>query len=136
MAAGSAFTEAQRHRVDEAVAAARRQSGLAFSVYVGDPADGADAGSDTAGAKREAAERLFASVAGQHENAVLVMVAPGRRYLEIVTAPAVRERLSDRACALATLSMTSSFSGGDLVGGIVSGLRMLADAAVAPSGQR
>ena len=126
MAAGEAFTEAQRHRVEEAVAAARRQSGLAFSVYVG----------DTDGESRPMAERLHASVAGERADAVLLLVAPGQRRLEIVTDPAVRDRLPDRTCALATLSMTSSFSGGDLVGGIVNGLRMLADGAVGTSAER
>jgi hypothetical protein len=32
-------------------------------------------------------------------------------------------------CALAALGMRAAFSGGDLTGGIVTGLRMLADAA-------
>ncbi|MDQ6650329.1 MAG: DUF5130 domain-containing protein [Actinomycetota bacterium] len=126
MAAGSAFTDAQRHRVDEAVAAAREQTGLAFSVFVG----------DLDGEPRPMAERLHAAVAGEGDEAVLLLVAPGQRRLEIVTTPGARERLPDRACALATLSMTSSFAGGDLVGGIVSGLRMLADGSASTPADR
>ena len=60
---------------------------------------------------------------------VLVLVAPGDRQLEIVTGKESSRRLSDRSCALAALSMTTAFSGGDLVGGIVAGLRMLAESA-------
>jgi hypothetical protein len=35
----------------------------------------------------------------------------------------------DRVAALAVLSMTSAFSGGDLAGGVVDGLRQMAEAA-------
>ena len=51
------------------------------------------------------------------------------RQLEIVTGKESSRRLSDRSCALAALSMTTSFAGGDLVGGIVTGVRMLAESA-------
>ena len=49
--------------------------------------------------------------------------------LHIVTGPESAKRLPNRACALAALAMRASFANGDLVGGIVTGLRMLADAA-------
>ncbi|GAC1326188.1 MAG: hypothetical protein NVSMB13_10660 [Mycobacteriales bacterium] len=126
MAAGEAFTEAQRHRVEEAVAAARQQSGLAFSVYVGDPD----------GESRPMAERLHAAVAGDDADAVLLLVAPGQRRPEIATDPAVSKRLPALTSALSTLSMTGSVSCGDLVGGIVSGLRMLADGVASTPGER
>ena len=61
------------------------------------------------------------------------MVSPGDGLLEIVTGAESARRLSDRACALAALSMTTSFAGGDLVGGIVTGVRMLAEAAGQPA---
>jgi len=60
---------------------------------------------------------------------VLVAVSPGQRVLHIVTGTESATRLPNRACALAALGMRASFSGGDLVGGIVTGLRMLADSA-------
>jgi hypothetical protein len=56
-------------------------------------------------------------------------VSPGQRLLHIVTGPDSARRLPNRACALAALAMRASFANGDLVGGIVTGLRMLADAA-------
>ena len=60
---------------------------------------------------------------------MLLLVAPGDRQLEIVTGKESSRRLSDRSCALAALSMTTAFSGGDLVGGIVTGVRMLSESA-------
>jgi hypothetical protein len=49
-----------------------------------------------------------------------------------VTGEESARRLSDRSCALAALSMTTAFAGGDLTGGIVTGVRMLGDAAGKP----
>jgi uncharacterized membrane protein YgcG len=119
---GDAFTNDQLRDIERVVETATEQSGLTFSVYIG----GAD------GDIRDAAERLHASLGAGSSSAVLVMVSPGDRLLEIVTGEASARRLSDRACALAALSMTTSFAGGDLAGGIVTGVRMLADAAGKP----
>ena len=44
----------------------------------------------------------------------------------------LRGRLSDRDCALAALSMTSSFTGGDLAGGVLQGVRMLGQRTAVP----
>jgi uncharacterized membrane protein YgcG len=99
-----------------------------FSVFVG-PVEGEI---------RDHAERLHDALGPRAANGVLVLVAPGDRQLEIVTGKQSSRRLSDRACALAALSMTTSFAGGDLVGGIVTGLRMLSEAAgrELPAGSR
>jgi len=118
--AGSAFTTGQVERLDHAAAVAGEQSGLLFSIVIG-PAEGDG---------REDAERLLAGVVdGRAVGAVLVLVDPGARRLEIVTNAIARRRVDDQACALAALSMTTSFTVGDLVGGVVTGLRMLAEAA-------
>jgi uncharacterized membrane protein YgcG len=119
---GEAFTNEQFRSIERVVETATGETGLGFSVYIG----GAD------GDIRDAAERLHASIGAGAGNAVLVMVSPGDRLLEIVTGAESARRLSDRACALAALSMTTSFAGGDLVGGIVTGVRMLAEAAGQP----
>ncbi|MGH3727353.1 MAG: DUF5130 family protein [Micromonosporaceae bacterium] len=116
---GGPFTTRQLLRIDEALAAADRETGLTFSVYVG-PLD--------EGTTREHAERLHDRIAG-HEAAVLLAVSPNQRVLEIVTGEQSDKRLPRQACALAALSMTASFGGGDLAGGIVTGLRMLTDQA-------
>lgn len=114
--AGSPFTSRQLARLDEALTLSSKEAGLGFSIYVG----------ELAPPSRAHAEQLFERLS---DDAVLVAVSPGDRRLHIVTGPTSAERLPNRACALAALAMRASFANGDLVGGIVIGLRMLADAA-------
>jgi Domain of unknown function (DUF5130) len=119
--AGDAFTARQREEIVRAIDTAREGSGLTYSVFVG----GLD------GDTRAAARRLHAAL--DHSNdAVLVAVDPGGRRLEIVTGPASGKLLDDRACALAAVSMTSSFAAGDLAGGITRGVLMLGEHARHP----
>jgi uncharacterized membrane protein YgcG len=115
---GEAFPHDQIRDIERVVETACDQTGLIFSVCIG----GAD------GDIRDEAERLHAALGPSASDAVLVVVSPGDRLLEIVTGEQSARRLSDRACALAALSMTTSFAGGDLVGGIVTGIRMMAEA--------
>ena len=119
MPSGEAFTDTQVREISRACASASQESGLHYSVYIG-PVDG-----DI----RDHAERLHAALGVLSNRAVLVLVAPQDRQLEIVTGKESSRRLSDRSCALAALSMTTSFSGGDLVGGIITGVRMLSESA-------
>jgi len=49
--------------------------------------------------------------------------------MEIVTGGESARRIPNRVAGLAALAMRGSFSSGDLTGGIVTGLRQLADAA-------
>ena len=125
MAAGKpALPERTQQRIQAAIESCRSQNGLDVSVLVGDLV------LDDLGQFRAAAERLHAALGEERAlSAVLVVVAPGQRRLEIVTGPKVRRRVPDRVCALAALSMTTAFSGGDLAGGIVDALRQFADAA-------
>jgi uncharacterized membrane protein YgcG len=74
------------------------------------------------------AERLLAAAGPDSDEGVVIHVDPTVRRVEVVTGKEAARRLSDASCGLATLSMSSSFSGGDLVGGLVTGLRMLGDA--------
>jgi len=117
-AAEGPFSPRQLFRLDEALSAADRETGLTFSVYVGELAE----------PTRATVERLLEQLPDPDES-VLLAVSPGQRVLEIVTGANTTRRLPDRVCALAALSMTASFGGGDLTGGIVTGLRMLADQA-------
>lgn len=112
----SPFTSRQLSRLDEALTLSSRECGLTFSLYVGQLEE----------PTRAHAERLFAKL---NDSAVLLAVSPGQRRLHIVTGATSNERLPNRACALAALTMRASFSSGDLTGGLVSGLRMLADSA-------
>jgi hypothetical protein len=110
------FTTRQLLRLDEALRLADRSTGLTFSIYVGDLAEPV----------REHAEKLLLQLVDPAWS-VLIAVSPNQRVLEIVTGPEARIRLPDRDCKLAALSMAAAFGGGDLAGGIVSGLAQLAD---------
>ena len=115
----SVFSYRELARLDEALTMASRETGLFFTLYVG------DLGRKT----RVRAEELHAQSRADVTDAVLLAVSPGQRVVEVVTGSAAARRLPDRACALAVLSMTTSFAAGDLVGGIVNGLRQLSDQA-------
>ena len=120
------FSYQELARLDEALTMSSRETGLRFTLYIG----------DLGTPSRVRAEELHARSGGNPAEAVLIAVSPGQRVVEVVTGAAASRRLPDRACALAVLSMTGSFAGGDLVGGIVNGLRQLSDQAGHPSGHR
>ena len=110
------FTPRQLSRLDEALTLSSRETGIEFSVYVGELEE----------PTREHVERLHAGLP-RPADGVLLAVSPGQRVLHIVTGEHSSRRLPDRACALAALSMRASLSVGDLVGALVNGLRMLSD---------
>jgi len=114
------FSTVQLARLDEALTLASRETALNFSVYIGE-LDGADT--------RQAAEKLHGSIGPGASDAVLIAVSPGQRVVEVVTGSEAFHRLPDRGAKLAVMSMVASFKEGDLIGGLVSGLRMLADQA-------
>jgi Domain of unknown function (DUF5130) len=116
------FSWQELARLDEALTMSSRETGLRFTLYIG------DLGKRT----RIRAEELFGSSGEDLPNSVLLAVSPGQRVVEVVTGVAAARRIPDRACALAVLSMTNSFAAGDLVGGIVNGLRQLSDQAGHP----
>jgi hypothetical protein len=112
------FTPVQLSRLDEALTLTSRDTGLRFSIYLG-----------------ELGEEPVTKVAELHgsmeqpSETVLVAVSPGQRHVEIVSGPEARLRLPDRGAKLAVMSMVASFKEGQLFEGLLSGLRMLADQA-------
>ena len=108
-----------RRRVETAVREAEHGTGLQITVYLG--AVGEDARAD--------AERLFVASGSHARPAVLILVAPSVRRVEIVTAPTVRPRLTDAACADVVDRMVECFRRGHIAQGIVDGLDHLAKAA-------
>jgi hypothetical protein len=120
------FSYRELARIDEALTMSSRETGLFFNLYFG------DLGKRT----RSRAEEMHAASKADPSDSVLIAVSPGQRVVEVVTGAAAARRLPDRACALAVLSMTSSFAAGDLVGGIVNGLRQLSDQAGRPPVRR
>jgi hypothetical protein len=115
---GLPFSPVALSRLDEALTAAGRSTGLDISVYLG------ELGHDP----RARAEWLHA-MTGHPAESVVIAVSPGERVMEIVTGEESGHRLSDRACKLAVMTMSASFKEADLIGGLVSGLRLLTDQA-------
>lgn len=113
------FRTSELVRLDDALAAANRRTCLHVSVYLG------DLGPDT----RTRAEELLNSTGELAERAVLVAVSPGQRVVEVVTGSEARQRFTDRDCKLVVMSMVAAFEQGDLAGGLIDGLQMLADQA-------
>lgn len=122
MPAGEAFSARQVAAIDRAIAQAEQSSGLDFSVYVG----------EVEGDLREYGRRLLGALGPAAADAVVVVIDPTGRQLEILTGRRAAFHLDDRATALGALSMTTSFAAGDLPGGIVDGLRTLAEHARQP----
>ncbi len=120
------FSYQELARLDEALTMSSRETGLRFTLYIG------DLGRQT----RLRAEELHSLSGDNPSESVLIAVSPGQKVVEVVTGAAAARRMPDRACALAVLSMTTTFANGDLVGGIVGGLRQLSDQAGHPSGLR
>jgi uncharacterized membrane protein YgcG len=118
---GDGFSPSQRASIDKAIRDAETVCRYEFSVYVG----------KTDGEPRVFAERLHSAlVAPSHS--VLIMVDPVDRRLEVVTGADVRRELEDQEVRLAIAEMQSQFALGDLCGGIVRGINMLAGYARKP----
>lgn len=113
------FKTSELAMLDEALTLSSRETGLDFSVYLG------ELDADT----RAAAERLHAESGARASYGVLIAVSPGQRVVEVVTGAEAHRRLPDRGCKLAVMSMVASFKEGALVSGLVSGLRMMTDQA-------
>lgn len=112
------FTTRQLLRLDDALRLADSSTGLKFSIYVGQldvPVRGH-------------AEKLHSQMPDPDQS-VLVAVSPNQRVLEIITGESANRRIPDRSAKLAAMSMSAAFGGGDLAGGLVSGLAQLASAA-------
>jgi hypothetical protein len=112
------FSTRQLLRLDEALRTADKSTGLTFSVYVGQLDEPV----------RGHAEKMLGQLPTP-VSSVMIAVSPNQRVLEIVTGADARRRIPDRDAKLAALSMVAAFGGGDLAGGIISGLDQLASRA-------
>jgi hypothetical protein len=115
--AGEAFSARQAEDIERAIRQAEEMSEIDYSVFVG----------ALDGDPRSMAEGLHAQLRARSATTVLLAVDPAARRLEIVTGAEARRHLDDATCGLAALTMTSQFALGDLSGGIVNGLRTLAE---------
>ena len=121
MAAGEAFTAADRQTIDKAIRDAETMCRLEFSVYVG----------ASEGETRRFAERLHAALVAPAKS-VLLLVDPAARIVEVVTGVEARRSLDDTEVSLAVMNMQSAFAAGDLVGGVKAGVLQLAEHARRP----
>jgi len=119
--AGEVLDHVEQRRLARAVEVAEQLSGLPFSVYVG-PGEGPP---------RAFAEQLHTALTDP-DRSVLVFCDPAGRALEIVTGPEAQRVLDDFDCRLAAASMQTSFTAGDLVGGLVNGVQQLGQSARHP----
>jgi hypothetical protein len=109
------FTTRQLLRLDDALRLADSSTEFSFSIYVG----------ELEPPVRAHAEKLHSELP-HPDDSVLIAVSPNQRVLEIVTGELTRKRIPDRSAKLAAMSMSAAFGGGDLAGGLVSGLAQLA----------
>ena len=114
---GDGLTAEERGRLEDAIRDAEAETGLQIAAYVG-PVEG-DPG--------YAAEQFFADAGVQSRPSVLLLVEPVQRRLEIRTAPAARERLSDREAEIVGRAMRERFVAGDVVQGVLDGLHMISE---------
>lgn len=119
MVPGKPLTDRQRRRIARAVETAERWTGLQFCVYLG----------PTETDPLAHARAMMTGLGLAERPAVLVLVAPEARRLEIVTSEQAAQRIDDREARLAALAMSSSFGVGDVAGGVAEGVRLLAQAA-------
>ena len=124
MAPGKPLTNRQRRRIARAVHDAERWTGLQFCVYLG----------PTEADPLAHARALMDDLHLTERPAVLLLVAPASRRLEIVTSPDAAARIPDSVARLAAVAMSASFGVGDIAGGIAEGVRLLAQAAGAGTG--
>lgn len=114
------LTHRDHRRVRRVVHRTELETGLQVCVYVGD-AGHADA--------RDHAEQLFhAAGLGAHP-AVLLLVAPDQRRVEVLTSPAAHARVDHFASRVVVADMTARFAAGDLAGGIIAGVERIRAAA-------
>jgi uncharacterized membrane protein YgcG len=94
-------------------------TGLQFCVYLG----------PTKEEPRALAERLFLTAEAEGHPAVLLVVAPDHRRVEILTAEWARERIPDVACETAIAHMKPMLQARRFDEALVEGIRHLAEVA-------
>ena len=118
------LTRGQRRRVLRSVKHAERATGAQFCVYLGPTSDD----------PRAHAQAMFEDAGLLTRPAILLLVSPERRHVEVVTSPETRDRVSDVTCAEVVAEMTGFFGRSDIAGGIVAGIQRLQNAVGPASG--
>lgn len=106
--------------LDNALKYGSRAAAARFAVYIG------DLGADTAATARD----ILAKVPTP-DNAVLLAVSPDQKAIEVVYGSKVKGRGIEEAAPLGVSAAAASFREGNLIDGLISGIRVLA-AGVSP----
>lgn len=121
MPAGDPLGARRETEITRAIRAAQDSCGLTFSVYLG------PLGTEPAARAGELHAELEDAA-----TTVLVAVDPAGRAAEVVVGRDAARLLDDRAAGLGCVAMTPQLSTGDVTGGVVNGLRTLAEHARHP----
>lgn len=106
--------------LDNALKFGSRAAKARFAVYIG------DLGADSAATAREILARVPTP-----DNAVLLAVSPNQRAIEVVYGSEVKGRGIEEAAPLGVSAAAASFKEGNLIDGLISGVRVLS-AGVSP----
>ncbi|BBX74364.1 DUF5130 domain-containing protein [Mycobacterium shinjukuense] len=107
--------------LDDALTYSSRASNARFAVYLG------DLGGDTAAKARE----ILAKVPTP-DHAVLIAVSPNQCAIEVVYGSKLRGRGAESAAPLGVAAASSAFEQGELIGGLISAIRVLS-AGISPA---
>jgi hypothetical protein len=106
--------------LDDALKYGSRAAKARFAVYIG------DLGADTA-----ATARAILAKVPTPDNAVLLAVSPDQHAIEVVYGTQVKGRGIEEAAPLGVSAAAASFKDGNLIDGLISGVRVLS-AGVSP----
>ncbi|WP_161926859.1 DUF5130 family protein [Gordonia crocea] len=118
---GFPFPAKDLARLEETLRDCSERARVRFSVYLG------DLGSDPVAGAREV---LLKGPEPAH--GTLIAVSPNSKDIAVVSGSAVAGRVNDRVAALGVTAAAGSFRRGELIDGLVSALRVMTTAAVAP----
>ena len=109
-------------RLDDALKYGSRKAKARFAVYVG------DLGSDTAATAREVLAKVPTP-----DNAVLLAVSPNQNAIEVVYGSAVQGRGIEEAAPLGIKAAAASFNYDNLMGGLISAVKVMSAGVSPPS---
>ncbi|MEU5843822.1 DUF5130 family protein [Rhodococcus sp. NPDC047139] len=117
---GAPFKDRDLITLDDTLTGALRATGVRFTVYIGDAADPA------------AATDALLPTTPDAADSVLIAVYPNQRSIEIRSGSSAADRATDRVLQLGVTAAVSSFGQGNLLDGITSAVRVIANAMIAP----
>ncbi|MGX7731187.1 DUF5130 family protein [Rhodococcus sp. 2H158] len=117
---GPPFRDRDMIALDDALTEATRATKVRFNVYVADATDPA-----------ATTDAVFPTTP-EAPNSVLIAVYPNQRSIEIRSGRGVADRVDNRVTQLGVTAAISSFGQDDLIDGIVSAIRVMANAITAP----